>query len=64
MPSTPPSPTPSPKTRCVNDVRREFWGRAAITAWIAKEIVGDRVTMSVTEVIERGAETVVRAQRR
>ena len=46
----------------VNDVRREFWGRAAITAWIAKEIVGDRVTMSVTEVIERGAETVVRAR--
>ncbi len=46
----------------VNDVRREFWGRDAIRAFIAKEIVGASVTMEVTEVIERGAETVVRAK--
>ena len=46
----------------VNDVRREFWGRDAIRGFIAKEIVGDRVTMEITEVIERGAETVVRSK--
>ena len=46
----------------VNDVRREFWGVEAIKNWVAKEIVGDRVTMEVTEVIERGAMTVVRAK--
>jgi ketosteroid isomerase-like protein len=46
----------------VYDVRREFWGKAAIRAWIAKDITGANVTMKVTEVIERGDETVVRAQ--
>jgi ketosteroid isomerase-like protein len=46
----------------VNDNRREFWGKAAIRAWIAKEIVGDKVTMQVTEARERGDETVVRAK--
>lgn len=46
----------------VYDNRREFWGKPAIRAWIAKEIVGDHVTMTVTAVIERGAQTVVRAR--
>jgi hypothetical protein len=46
----------------VNDMRREFWGRDAIRGFIAKEIVGDKVTMQITEVIERGTETVVRAK--
>jgi ketosteroid isomerase-like protein len=45
----------------VYDNRREFWGRHAIRAWIEREIVGDRVTMKVAEVIARGDETVVRA---
>ncbi len=46
----------------VYDNRREFWGKAAIRAWVAKELVGDKVTMQVTEVIERGGETVLRAK--
>jgi ketosteroid isomerase-like protein len=46
----------------VNDNHREFWGHAAITGFIEKEIVGDKVTMQVTEVIERGSETIVRAR--
>jgi hypothetical protein len=46
----------------VNDVHREFWGRAAITKWVAKEIVGDKVTMEVTEVIDHHGETIVRAR--
>jgi ketosteroid isomerase-like protein len=46
----------------VNDNRRELWGADAITKWIAKELVGARVTMEITEVIEHGAMTVVRAK--
>jgi hypothetical protein len=46
----------------VNDVRRELWGFDAIRAWAAKEIVGDRVTMAVTEVIARPTQTVIRAR--
>ena len=33
----------------VNDARREFWGREAIARWSSKEIIGDKVTMQVTE---------------
>lgn len=46
----------------VNDARRELWGVDAIRAWAAKELVGDRVTMAVTEVIARPTETVIRAR--
>nr|HEX4317138.1 nuclear transport factor 2 family protein [Kofleriaceae bacterium] len=46
----------------VYDNRRELRGKPAIRAWVAKELVGDRVTMAVTEVIARGRETVVRAR--
>ena len=46
----------------VNDNRREFWGAEAIAKWFAKELVGDRITMEVTDVIEHGATTVVRAK--
>ena len=35
----------------VNDARREFWGIEAIRRWVAREIVGDKVTLQVTEVI-------------
>jgi hypothetical protein len=34
----------------VNDNHREFWGKAAIRKFAAREIVGDKVTMAVTEV--------------
>lgn len=36
----------------VYDINREFRGIDAIRAWIAKEIVGDHVTIEVTEVHE------------
>lgn len=45
----------------VNDAHREFWGAGAIRAWAAKEMVGDHVTLSVTEVIEHHGMTLVRA---
>jgi hypothetical protein len=34
----------------VNDHRCEFAGEAAIRAWATKEIIGDRVTMSVVDI--------------
>ena len=46
----------------VNDARREFWGTDAIRRWVAKEMVGDKVTIEVTEVIEHHGETIVRGR--
>src|ERR1700733_8656181 len=46
----------------VNDARREFWGRAAIAKWVQKELVGDRVTIEVTEVLSHHGETIVRGR--
>lgn len=46
----------------VNDARREFWGIDAIRAWAAKEMVGDHVTLDVTEVLDHRGDTVVRAR--
>jgi len=46
----------------VNDVHREFWGRAAIAKWLAMEIVGDKVTVEVVGVVEHYGETIVRGR--
>jgi SnoaL-like domain len=46
----------------VNDVRREFWGTEAIRRWVAREIVGDRVTIAVTEVLDHHGDTIVRGR--
>ncbi len=46
----------------VNDARREFVGRPAITRWLAREVVGDRVTMDVTSVRVLHGEVVVDAE--
>ena len=43
----------------VNDAHREFWGTDAIRRWVAKEIVGDKITLKVTEVIEHYGETIL-----
>ena len=45
----------------VNDVNREIHGLDAIRAFVAKEIVGDNVTMTVTDVIDHHGDTIVRA---
>jgi hypothetical protein len=45
----------------VNDNRREFAGTDIIRRWVEKEIVGDRVTMDVREVIDHHGDTIVRA---
>ena len=46
----------------VNDAHREFWGREAIRRWAAREIVGDRVTIEVTEVMDHHGDTIVRGR--
>jgi hypothetical protein len=46
----------------VNDDHREFWGVDAIRAWADKDLVGARVTLEPTEVIEHHGTTVVRAR--
>jgi hypothetical protein len=45
----------------VNDASREIHGVDAIRAFVEKEIVGDHVTMNVTEVIDHHGDTIVRA---
>ena len=46
----------------VNDAHREFWGIEAIRRWVAREMVGDKVTLQVTEVLEHYGDTIVRAR--
>ena len=45
----------------INDVSREIRGLDAIRAFVAKEIVGDNVTIDVTEVIDHHGDAIVRA---
>jgi hypothetical protein len=43
----------------VNDVGRQFRGRAAIKAWSDREIMDARVTLEVLDVADRDGETVI-----
>jgi SnoaL-like domain len=45
----------------VNDARREIRGREAIRGFVEKEIVGEGVTMEVTEVDDHHGDTLLRA---
>jgi hypothetical protein len=46
----------------LNDNRREIWGTEAIRAFMAREFVGDHVTMEVREVIDHYGDIIVRAR--
>jgi hypothetical protein len=46
----------------VNDMHREFRGAAAIRRWAARELVGDKVTLQVTEVLDHYGDMIVRAR--
>lgn len=46
----------------VNDNRHEFNGIDAIRRWVAKEMVGDHVTIDVIEVIDHYGDTIVRGR--
>ena len=45
----------------VNDNRREILGIDAIRRWVEKELVGDRVTMDIREIVDHHGEIIVRA---
>ena len=44
----------------VNDARREFAGIEAIRRWVAKEMVGDKVSIDVREVLDHHGDIIVR----
>lgn len=44
----------------VNDARREFVGIEAIGRWVAKEMVGDSITIDVREVLDHHGDAIVR----
>ena len=44
----------------VNDARREFAGIEAIRRWVAREMVGDKVSIDVREVLDHHGDTIVR----
>jgi len=46
----------------VNDAHREFRGIEAIRRWVAREMIGDRVTIAVTEVLDHHGDTIVRGR--
>jgi hypothetical protein len=46
----------------VNDNRREITGIEAIRRWVAKELVGDKVTMEIRETLDHHGSTIVRAR--
>jgi hypothetical protein len=45
----------------VNDAHREITGIDAIRRWVAKEMVGDQVTLDVQEVADHYGDVIVRA---
>ncbi len=44
----------------VNDNRREFLGNAAVQRWVEREVVGDKLTIDVREVLDHHGDTIVR----
>ncbi len=46
----------------VNDNRREIVGTESIRRWVEKEIVGDKVTMEIRDVVDHHGSTIVRAR--
>jgi ketosteroid isomerase-like protein len=45
----------------VNDQLRDYWGKLAIREWAERDIVGERLTMDVTEVIVHYGNVIVTA---
>ena len=44
----------------VNDNKREIAGRDAIRRWVEKEVVGDKLTIEVREVLDHHGDTILR----
>jgi hypothetical protein len=45
----------------VNDQLRDYWGKSAIREWAERDIIGERLTMAVTEVVEHYGNFIVMA---
>jgi hypothetical protein len=45
----------------VNDQLRDYWGKPAIRKWAKCDIIGERLTMNVTEVINHHGNFIVTA---
>jgi hypothetical protein len=45
----------------VNDQLRDYWGKPAIREWARRDIIGERLTMNVTEVIDHHGNFIVTA---
>jgi hypothetical protein len=50
------------RTPCRPRRHREFWGAEAIRRWVAKEMVGDHVTIEVTEVLDHHGQMIIRGR--
>ena len=45
----------------VNDQLRDYWGKPAIREWAKRDIIGERLTMNVTKVINHYGNFIVTA---
>jgi hypothetical protein len=45
----------------VNDQLRDYWGKAAIREWAERDIIGERLTMVITTIIEHYGNFIVSA---
>jgi len=45
----------------VNDQLRDYWGKPAIREWARRDIIGDRLTMNITKVIDHYGHFIVTA---
>jgi hypothetical protein len=45
----------------VNDQLIDYWGKEAITAWAARDIVGERLTLEVVAIVEHYGHSIVTA---
>jgi len=51
-----------PEDAIVNDIQREFRGKAAIEKWAAREIIGAKVTMEVVRAVDHYGDSIVTAK--
>ena len=45
----------------VNDQLRDYWGKAAIRDWAERDIIGDRLTIAVTKIVNHYGNFIVTA---
>ncbi len=45
----------------VNDQLTDYWGREAIAAWAARDIIGERLTLKVVRVVQHYGHSIVTA---